>query len=176
MNGLFQYKARGTKPFGLKIRRAEEDECFMKVAVSACLLGVPCRYDGKSKPSPQVQAYLEDHGCEVIKICPEVMGGLAIPHPAHEIQRTSEGRRVVDRAGNDHTEAFETGARKACECAKAAGCTHALLKAKSPSCGVGQVYDGTFSKTLVPGDGVAAAMLKEQGLVVATENDFDQVF
>lgn len=166
----------GLVSLGFDIGRTEEDECFMKVAVSACLLGVPCRYDGRSKPSLQAQSFLAEHGCEVVKICPEVMGGLSIPHPAHEIQRTAEGYRVVDRDGNDHTEEFESGARKACQCAKDAGCTHALLKAKSPSCGVGQVYDGTFSKTLVPGDGVAAAMLKEQGLIVATENDFDRVF
>ena len=79
----------------------------MKVAVSACLLGVRCRFDGRSKPSAEVQCFLEGHECQVVKICPEVMGGLSIPHPPHE-QRVLDGQvRVVDAEGNDHTEAFE---------------------------------------------------------------------
>ena len=121
----------------------------MKVAVSACLLGVRCRFDGRSKPSAEVQRFLEDHECQVVKICPEVMGGLSIPHPPHE-QRVLDGRvRMVDAEGNDHTEAFEAGARSACALVCDSGCTHAILKAKSPSCGVGEVYDGTFSDALV---------------------------
>ena len=85
------------------------------IAVSACLLGVPCRYDGGSKPNEEVIRFLERHKCEVIRICPEVMGGLSIPHPANEIQ-VREGKRVVcDIEGNDNTDAFEKGARIACE-------------------------------------------------------------
>ena len=148
----------------------------MKVAVSACLLGVRCRFDGRSKPSSEVQQFLDAHGCEVVKICPEVMGGLSIPHPPHE-QRVVDGCvRVVDSHGNDHTDAFEVGACTACKLAVDAGCTHAILKAKSPSCGVGQVYDGTFSDVLVPGNGVAAKKLKEAGLQIATEKDFRERF
>lgn len=148
----------------------------MKVAVSACLLGVPCRFDGCSKPSSEVQRYLDEHECHVVKICPEVMGGLSIPHPPHE-QRVVEGRvRVVDAEGSDHTDAFEAGARVACRHACEAGCTHAILKAKSPSCGVGQVYDGSFTDTLVSGDGIATKMFKEAGLIVATEKDFRECF
>ena len=148
----------------------------MKIAVSACLLGVRCRFDGRSKSSGDVQRFLEENDCEVVKICPEVMGGLSIPHPPHE-QKVVDGRiRVVDAEGNDHTDAFEAGACAACKLAAEAGCTHAILKAKSPSCGVGQVYDGTFTDTLVPGDGVAAKLLEEVGLKVATEKDFLDVF
>ena len=148
----------------------------MKIAVSACLLGVPCRFDGCSKPSSEVQRYLDEHECHVVKICPEVMGGLSIPHPPHE-QRVVEGRvRVVDAEGSDHTDAFEAGARVACRHVCEAGCTHAILKAKSPSCGVGQVYDGSFTDTLVSGDGIAAKMLKEVGLIVATEKNFRESF
>lgn len=146
----------------------------MKIAVSACLLGVPCRFDGTSKPSDAVRAYLERTNAEVVRVCPEVMGGLSIPHPPHEIRLGADGAlRVVDEAGADHTAAFEAGARAACRAAVERGCTHAILKAKSPSCGVGQVYDGTFSGTLVPGDGLAAAALREAGLVLATEKDFE---
>lgn len=148
----------------------------MKIAVSACLLGVRCRFDGRSKPSGEVQRFLEENDCEVVKICPEVMGGLSIPHPPHE-QKVVDGRiHVVDAEGNDHTDAFETGACAACKLAVEAGCTHAILKAKSPSCGVGQVYDGTFTDTLIPGNGIAAKLLEEAGLTVATEKDFLDVF
>lgn len=151
-------------------------EIIVKVAVSACLLGVRCRFDGRSKPSTEVQRFLEGHECQVVKICPEVMGGLSIPHPPHE-QRVLDGQvRVVDAEGNDHTEAFEAGARAACSLVCESGCTHAILKAKSPSCGVGEVYDGTFSDVLVPGDGVATKMLKEAGVVVATEKNFRERF
>ncbi len=148
-----------------------------KIAVSACLLGVACRYDGRSKPSADVIEYLRSHNCEVTPICPEVMGGLSIPHPAHEIKRGEDGTScVVDELGTDHTEEFIAGAHKACSVACDAACTHAILKAKSPSCGVGEIYDGTFSRTLTAGDGVAARMLREAGIMIATENDFLQRF
>ena len=146
------------------------------IAVSACLLGVPCRYDGGSKPNEEVIQYLNNNDCEVVRICPEVMGGLSIPHPANEIQMHDGSRFVCDKEGNDNTKAFEEGARIACERACSKGCTHAILKAKSPSCGVGEIYDGTFSKTLISGDGVAAALLREKGIVLATEKTFKEVF
>lgn len=144
----------------------------MKLAVSACLLGVPCRYDGRSKADDDLEALLQGH--EVVKVCPEVMGGMKIPHPANEIQPLAEGPgrcRVVDKTGVDNTDAFYEGARKACEAACSAGCTHAILKAKSPSCGVGLVYDGSFTGTLVPGMGIAAQMMDEAGISVMTEKD-----
>ena len=144
----------------------------MKLAVSACLLGVPCRYDGRSKADDDLVALLRDH--EVVKVCPEVMGGLKIPHPANEIQSLvgeSGHCRVVDKAGADNTDAFYEGARKARDAACSAGCTHAILKAKSPSCGVGFVYDGSFTGTLVPGMGIAAQMMDEVGISVMTEKD-----
>lgn len=144
----------------------------MKFVVSACLLGVPCRYDGRSKADDDLVELLRGH--EVVKVCPEVMGGLKIPHPENEIQQLSgEGNRrlVVDEAGVDNTDAFYEGARRACDTACSAGCTHAILKAKSPSCGVGQVYDGNFTKTLVPGMGIAAQMMDKAGISVMTEKD-----
>lgn len=147
------------------------------IAVSACLLGVACRYDGGSKPSQAVCDFIKTHDVNVVRICPEAMGGLSVPHPAHEITYDAQGnRRVVDAQGNDSTKAFEGGARAACRSAQRKGCTHAILKAKSPSCGVGEVYDGTFSKTVVDGDGLAAELLRNAGIKLATEKDFDQVF
>lgn len=146
----------------------------MKVAVSACLLGVPCRFDGRSKPSAAVQELIERFDCEVVRICPEVMGGLSIPHPPHE-QKLVGGRvHVVDSQGNDHTDMFLEGSRKACDAALAKGCSRAILKAKSPSCGVGEVYDGTFSDALVAGNGTAAQMMIDAGMEVVTEKEIEQ--
>lgn len=144
----------------------------MKVLVSACLLGVRCRFDGASKPSQAVQDALARHHCEIVRMCPEVMGGMPIPHPPHEIVEVDGTRHVVDAEGADHTENFERGAERACELAKRSGCSLAILKAKSPSCGVGRIYDGTFSGTLVPGDGIAAARLRAAGVTLLTEKDF----
>ncbi len=161
-----QAKAR---VFGLRLEGAH-----MKVAVSACLLGVPCRFDGRSKPSAAVQGFLKRFDCQVVRICPEVMGGLSIPHPPHEQKLVDGSVRVVDARGNDHTDMFLEGSRKACNAACAAGCTHAILKAKSPSCGVGEVYDGSFSDALVPGNGTAAQMMLDAGMRLATEKDIER--
>lgn len=144
----------------------------MRILVSACLLGEPCRFDGAAKPSAAVQEHLARTGAEVVAVCPEQMGGLSTPRPPHEIARAADGsRRVVDESGVDRTDAFEAGAQEACRVAAERGCTHAILKAKSPSCGVGRVYDGTFSGTLIAGVGVTAAALREAGLVLSTEED-----
>ena len=148
----------------------------MKVAVSACLLGVPCRFDGSSKPSVAAQEFIERFDCEAVRICPEVMGGLSIPHPPHEQKLVDDQVRVVDSQGNDHTDIVLEGSRKACDTACAKGCTHAILKAKSPSCGVGEVYDGTFTDTLVPGNGTAAQMMIDAGMEVVTEKEIEQHF
>ena len=97
------------------------------IAVSACLLGVACRYDGGSKPSQAVCDFIKTHDVNVVRICPEAMGGLSVPHPAHEITYDAQGnRRVVDAQGNDSTKAFEGGARAACRSAQRKGCTHAI--------------------------------------------------
>lgn len=144
----------------------------MKVAISACLLGVACRYDGKSKPSAAVQEFANHPDVSVVRICPEVAAGLPIPHPANEQLQTDGTLRVVDSEGVDNTEAFIRGAKRCCDKALSAGCTHAILKAKSPSCGVGEIYDGSFSGTLTAGNGIAAQMLIDAGIACATEITF----
>lgn len=151
----------------------------MKIAVSACLLGVPCRYDGKAKPCEPLKAYLADHvdPSDVVCICPEVAGGLTIPHPPNEIQVGRLPELVVrDVEGDDNTRAFERGAEMCLKKVKRAGCTHAILKSKSPSCGVGQIYDGTFTDTLVPGNGITAQAFIDAGLCVVAEGDFGLLF
>ena len=130
------------------------------IVVSACLLGRPCRFDGKDKFTPELAFALEDRN--VIAVCPEELGGLGTPRPACQISGGDGGdvldgnARVIDADGIDRTEAFLSGARSAMEPALAAGAREAILKERSPSCGVKQIYrDGALG----PGQGVFAAML-----------------
>lgn len=136
----------------------------MNILVSACLLGCCCRYDGQSKPCPQVLALMERH--TLIPVCPEQLGGLSTPRPPAE--RREEG--VFTQTGGDVTAQYRRGAEEALRLARLYGCTHAVLKERSPSCGSGQVYDGSFSGRLTAGDGVAAALLKANGITVVGES------
>jgi len=142
----------------------------MTILVSACLLGCPCRYDGKSKPHESILALLGEH--TLIPICPEQMGGLATPRPPAE--RINGG--AFTENGGDVTEQYRRGAEEALHLAKLYGCTCAVLKERSPSCGSGQVYDGSFSRTLVPGDGVTAALLKANGITVLGESEVENLW
>ncbi|AUY54148.1 DUF523 domain-containing protein [Streptomyces sp. CB01881] len=159
---------RGCGP-EVRVRRRQLDGAE-PVLVSACLAGVPCRYDGRAKTSEAAVGLVEDG--RAVVVCPEVAGGLATPRPAAEIvggdgADVLDGRaRVVDATGADCTEAFLDGARQALAAAEAAGARRALLMARSPSCGCGQVYDGSFDRTLRAGDGVTAALLRRAGVVV----------
>ena len=138
----------------------------MKILVSACLLGEPCRYDGTGKLEPALEE-LRARGHTLIPVCPEVLGGLPTPRPPAE--RQPDGR-VVTREGGDVTAEYRAGAEKALALAQAHGCTCAVLKERSPSCGHGSIYDGTFSRTLVPGSGVTAQLLEEHGIAVYGES------
>ena len=152
----------------------------MRIAVSACLLGEACRYDGRSKPCVRVQE-LAALGHELVPVCPEVAGGLPTPRTPCEIVRapwmenekahTADERSwtILDASGTDRTAAYARGAQAELTRAKEAGCKLAILKAKSPSCGSGEVYDGTFSGTLVPGWGIAAAAFRDAGITVIDE-------
>ena len=140
----------------------------MRILVSACLLGACCRYDGKSKANEAVLRLAEKH--ELIPVCPEQLGGLPTPRAPAEIRNG----RVVNRRGEDVTRQYQKGAAETLRLCKLLHCDLAIFKARSPSCGCGQVYDGTFSGTLVPGDGIAARRFKEQGIPVLTEeNDLE---
>ena len=125
--------------------------------ISACLLGVQCRYDGGSKPVMPTVALMEQY--HLIPICPEQLGGLPTPREPSE-------RRDV-------TAQFRRGAEQALHLARLYGCKAAVLKERSPSCGSGEVYNGTFSGRLTPGDGVTAALLKANGIAVYGESDLD---
>ncbi len=133
--------------------------------ISACLLGEPCRYDGKSKICGGAELLRACY--HLIPVCPERDGGLPTPRPPCELQNG----RAVNIYGQDCTSFYEAGARFALRCAQENNCTMALLKEKSPSCGHGQIYDGTFSKTLTKGDGITAALLMQNGIRVFGEHD-----
>ena len=134
------------------------------ILVSACLLGEPCRYDGASKPCSAVLALKERY--DLIPICPEVMGGLPTPRIPSEVM----GEHVIMHDGRDVTENYRRGAEEALRIAVENGCTLAILKEKSPSCGSSGIYDGSFTKTLIPGDGITAALLKSHGIRVIGES------
>ena len=137
-----------------------------KLIVSACLLGVSCRYDGKSKPCEKVKRLAEKY--ELIPVCPEVFGGLSTPRPPSEMQNDGS---FINALGEDVTANYRKGAEETLRIAMENGCKLAILKEKSPSCGSGLIYDGTFSGTLVPGDGVTAELLKENGIEVYGETE-----
>ena len=136
----------------------------MNILVSACLLGTPCRYNGKGVLDPQVEALMREH--HLVPVCPEILGGLATPRtPAERV-----GDRVRTEDGTDVTAAYERGAKEALRLARRFGCQAAVLKEKSPSCGAGQIYDGTFTRKLIPGNGVCAQMLLDAGIKVYGES------
>lgn len=137
----------------------------MRLLISACLLGAPCRYDGESKRHPLCAALAERH--ELVPVCPEQLGGLPTPRPPAERQ----GNAVVSREGRDVTGAYEKGAEAALALCRLLGCQGAVLKERSPSCGRGQIYDGTFTKTLTGGDGVTAELLARHGIAVWGESE-----
>ena len=137
-----------------------------KILVSACLLGICCRYDGRGNPDDAVLSLLNRDDITLIPVCPEQLGGLSTPR----IPSERRGERVVNRAGEDVTSQFIRGAEEALRIAKLYGCQVAVLKERSPSCGCGRIYDGTFSGKLADGDGVTAELLRREGIKVYGES------
>lgn len=144
---------------------------MQRVLVSACLLGERVRHDGGHKRCDDDQLRRWQQEGRVVPVCPEVAGGLPVPRPAAEIQRGPGGARVIAVDGRDVTAHFVAGAEHALQLAREHGICIAVLKARSPSCGAGAVYDGTFSGTTVAGDGVTAALLRRHGIAVFTEDE-----
>ena len=141
----------------------------MRILVSACLMGVHCRYDGENNQIPELAKLLKNHVC--IPVCPEILGGLGTPRPPAE----RLGSKFVTKDGQDVTDAFLKGAAETGRLADLCGCKAALLKERSPSCGCGQIYDGTFTGTLTEGDGLTAQLLKKQGLTVYGESQISEL-
>ncbi len=145
------------------------------ILVAACLLGVNCRYDGNSCKNEKVLEYIKDKN--IIPICPEQLGGLATPRMPVEIAEGDgstvlEGNgKVVNKEGEDVSEAFLKGAYETLKIAKLFNCKEAILKAKSPSCGSKKIYDGTFNGVLKKGKGITAALLEKEGIKVKSEEN-----
>ncbi len=138
-----------------------------KVLVSACLLGQCCAYDGGHRKSDAVCRLADRY--ELIPICPECMGGLPTPRlPSERV-----GERVLSKDGTDVTFAYTAGAKAALSLALIEGVAFAILKSKSPSCGKGEIYDGSFTHTLIPGNGVSAELLLSRGIPVYTEKEIE---
>ena len=132
----------------------------MKILVSACLLGENCKYNGKNNYSERVVKYLEGH--EVIPVCPEVLGGLPTPRDPSEIVNGE----VINWKGVNVDRQFREGAEEALLIAEENGIDLAVLQSRSPSCGVRQIYDGSFTGKLIPGQGIFAQLLEKSGFRV----------
>lgn len=146
-----------------------------KKLISACLLGIKCRHDGKRKPNRKIINLAKEEF--LIPVCPEQLGGLSTPRIPQEIQGCS-GKKVLDgkckvknKENEDVTRKFIRGARETLNIAKLYGVREFIGKSKSPSCGCGKTYDGTFTGNLIKGDGVTTAFLKRNGIKVTTEED-----
>lgn len=137
----------------------------MRVLVSACLLGRNCKYNGGNNYSEKAAAFLADK--EVIEICPEMLTGLGAPRKPVELA----GGRAVSADGQDFGPLFEEGVQKALKQIEGRQIDLALLQSRSPTCGVKQVYDGTFSGRLIPGQGMLAAALKEKKIPLMDAED-----
>jgi uncharacterized protein YbbK (DUF523 family) len=153
----------GVRPAGAGQKVVVMSESPVKVVVSLCLLGIDCTYSGgNNRFQPAVDLFEVGNA---VAVCPEQLGGLPTPREPVEIR---DGI-VVDRSGRDLTAVLTKGAVAALTLARLTGCRRGLLKARSPSCGCGAIYDGTFRHRLIAGDGVFAALLKSEGIVVDTE-------
>lgn len=136
-----------------------------KYLVSACLAGIPCRFDGKAKPRPEVVELYRKGLARLV--CPESLSGLPRPRQPCE----NKDGRFVTPDGVDVTAEIEKGAEKALRVAQESGCRTAILKSRSPSCGFGRIYDGSFTKTLRPGDGAFARKLIDAGFELFDEEN-----
>ena len=132
-------------------------------------MGVGCRYDGKSNQLPQLEQLMKQHTC--IPVCPEIFGGLPTPRGPAERQ----GSKIMTQDGQDVTQQFVRGTAEVLRLADLYHCKAALLKERSPSCGSGQIYDGTFTKTLTEGDGLTAEMLKRKDIAVYGESQIGEL-
>ena len=147
------------------------------ILISACLCGIDCRYDGGSKLDEKATNLFKSG--KAILVCPEQLGGMSTPRLSHEIidgtgKDVLEGNaKVLSREGTDSTNEFIKGAEETLKIAKGCGAKIAILKARSPSCGFGTIYNGSFSGEKISGNGVAAELLFKNGIRVITEEDYE---
>jgi uncharacterized protein YbbK (DUF523 family) len=151
-----------------------------KILISACLAGLPVRYNGSAKPLLHEAVDRWRAAGRLVTLCPELAGGFVVPRPPAEIENGLDGddvldgrARVLEISGLDVSAAYIEGARIALDVALANGCRHALLIDGSPSCGSGFVYDGSFSGVRHVGKGVTAALLRRNGIAVYSDREVD---
>ena len=140
-----------------------------KLLISACLLGVNCKYNGKNNYNSQIEELKKKY--ELVPICPEVMGGLSIPRDPSEIKDD----KVISNKGNDVTANFLSGAYQALQLVDISNIKIALLKDGSPSCGSSYIYDGTFSKNRISGMGITAKLLNDNSIKIYNENEIEEL-
>lgn len=151
----------------------------MNILVSACLLGEPVRYDGQSRAEPGIRDLKRRH--QIFSFCPEVAGGLPVPRPPAELSGdavtilSNGSGGVFTGTGGDVTEAFCRGAQRTLEFCREHGIEAAVLKERSPSCGVHQIYDGSHRGRIIAGQGLTAALLRQHGIRVYSEEDYAQL-
>lgn len=139
--------------------------------VSACLAGIKCRYDGRCTTDEKIRKLVEEG--KALPVCPEVLGGLSIPRIPCEIIDNNGKIKVINKKGIDCTENFIKGAKKALVIAQTVKARKAIFKSKSPSCGNGEIYDGSFSGKLIKGQGVTTKLFVDNGIEVYTEKNFN---
>ena len=142
------------------------------ILISACLVGVNCKWDGENNLREEILKFARKH--PILLICPEQMGGLKTPRNPAEVVSTNP-IQVVDNEGNSLTFQYTKGSEEVLRLVQLFSIKKAILKAKSPSCGNHQIYDGTFSHTLVDGEGVTAKLLREHGVEVINEIEYLEV-
>ena len=140
----------------------------MNILISACLLGVNCKYNGSNNNVPGIIDQMKN--VTLIPVCPEQLGGLTTPRPPAELD--GEGR-IINNEGIDVTKQFEFGAEETLKIAKMYNCKYAILKERSPSCGSNQIYDGSFQGKVKQGEGLTASLLKQNGIKVYSEENFE---
>lgn len=141
----------------------------MDILVSACLMGLECRYDGSGYILEEIIQLKKNH--HLLPVCPEVYGGLPTPRDPAEMQ----GGRVMTNDGKDVTKEFQKGAKEIVKLSDLYNCTCAILKERSPSCGYGKIYDGTFSGNLVHGNGITADLLAKKGIWILGESEIHKL-
>lgn len=142
------------------------------ILVSACLLGIDCKYNGSNNKNENVLKYLE--GKEYVIACPEQLGGLTTPRNPSEIVKIGENEindyKLLSNEGKDVSESFIKGAKETLKIAKIFNCTEAILKEGSPSCGSSFIYDGSFTGKKICGQGVTTDLLRKNNIKVISEN------
>ena len=139
--------------------------------ISACLVGINCRYNGTSTLNSALKKMIDDG--IAIAVCPEVMAGLPTPRESCEIQFILGEQRVISKSGKDYTKAFNFGAEETLKICLSKHILKAILQSRSPSCGFGKIYNGCFDGKLIPGNGITPELLHKNGIAIFTEDNFE---